>query len=257
MKELLNQLTEKSKKGIKSLAVLIDPDKVQDEQNLLRLIRLAIENKVDYFFVGGSLITNQNLHPIVKEIKLNSNIPLVLFPGSNMHIDMQADAILFLSLISGRNPDLLIGQHVVAAPLLKRSKIEVWPTGYMLIESGTTTTVMYMSNTAPIPNDKYAVAACTAMAGEMLGLQLMYMDAGSGAKIPVPARMIQKVRSSVNCPLIVGGGISDIKSAKEAFDAGADLLVVGNAIEQRLSFMTEVAELIADKNRTASWVKEE
>jgi phosphoglycerol geranylgeranyltransferase len=248
MKKILNSLVEGAAAKQKRLAILIDPDKVSADVSLLRLIHLAVENKVDYFFVGGSLLTQDNLHVVVRELKSESNIPVILFPGNSMQIDFQADAILFLSLISGRNPDLLIGQHVLAAPLLKKGNLEVWPTAYMLIESGAMTTVQYMSNSAPIPADKPVVAACTAMAGEMLGLQLVYMDAGSGAKFPINDRMIRKVKESIECPLIVGGGINSAAKAKQAWQAGADIVVVGNGVEENPDLITELADQLAEWN---------
>ena len=180
--KVLEILEQRRRIGKKSIAVLIDPDKAEDVIRLKHLVHLANENCVDFFFVGGSLITMPNLAEVIQVIKEDVNIPVVLFPGSAMQIDPSADAILFLSLISGRNPDLLIGQHVQAAPILKNNHMEVMPTGYMLISSGRTTSVAYISNTTPIPEDKYSLAACTALAGEMLGLKLIYLDAGSGAE---------------------------------------------------------------------------
>ncbi|MTI21941.1 geranylgeranylglyceryl/heptaprenylglyceryl phosphate synthase [Fulvivirga sp. RKSG066] len=249
MTTILETLNERRKAGRKSLSVLIDPDKIEDVSSLTKLIQIANESYVDFFFVGGSLITNSNLSKIIQSLKSGSDIPVVLFPGSNMHIDLNADGILFLSLISGRNPDLLIGQHVVAAPILKNSRIEVLPTGYMLINSENTSSVSYMSNTNPIPSDKEAVAACTAMAGEMLGLKLIYMDAGSGAKQHIPAKVISKVRKAINAPLIIGGGINTTQKAKEALTAGADVIVIGNAAEKNPNLLIEVSEIIYDFNK--------
>ncbi len=179
---VLKTLRERHRDGKKSIAVLVDPDKVEDTSRLIQLINLATENCVDFFFVGGSLITTANLGQVVKQIKDHVTIPIVLFPGNFMQVEPAADALLFLSLISGRNPELLIGQHVIAAPILKNTKLEIIPTGYLLINSGPITSVAYISNTTPIPDDKYSLAACTAMAGEMLGLQCIYLDAGSGCR---------------------------------------------------------------------------
>jgi putative glycerol-1-phosphate prenyltransferase len=165
-----------------------------------------------------------------------------------MQIDKQADAILFLSLISGRNPEFLIGQHVVAAPVLKGSELEILPTGYMLINDSKNSSVAYVSNTTPIPTDKYAIAASTAMAGEMLGMKLIYMDAGSGSSAPIPARMISAVRRKIDVPLIVGGGINTVEKAKESLEAGADIIVIGNAIEKNPDLMIRVSEYIYTKN---------
>jgi len=250
MTKILEVLKERAKAGQKSLSILIDPDKVEDIGSLKEVTKIANENYADFFFVGGSLITNSNLNKVIQTLKTETEIPVILFPGSNMHIDTNADAILFLSLISGRNPDLLIGQHVVAAPILKNSNIEVLPTGYMLVNSENNSSVSYMSNTTPIPSDKDAVAACTAMAGEMLGLQLIYMDAGSGAKQNIPARMISKVKKAISNPLIVGGGITSVQKAKQAFEAGADVIVIGNAAEKNPNLLIEVSEMIYDFNKT-------
>ena len=247
---ILNRLNERTEKGLKSLAVLIDPDNIEDINGINSLVNLARECYVDYFFVGGSLITNNNLDRIVKSIKTSCDIPTVLFPGSNMHLDLSADGILFLSLISGRNPDLLIGQHVIAAPILRNSGIEVLSTGYMLINSERTSAVSYMSNTSPIPPDKYSVAACTAMAGEMLGMKLIFMDAGSGAEVAITSKMISQVKKVIRVPLIVGGGINSAAKAKSAIEAGADVIVIGNAIEKNPNLLIEVSEKIYDFNRS-------
>jgi len=187
LKQILQKLQNYKKDGRKAFAVLIDPDKI-NLASCSQLLNISLENKVDFFLIGGSLMTVSNLSQIIRYLKANSNIPLVLFPGNNLQIDISADAILFLSLISGRNSEYLIGQHVVAAPILKKSAIEIIPTGYILVDSGQPTTVQYMSNTSPIPYDKPTVAACTAMAGEMLGLKMIYLEAGSGAKRMYPTK---------------------------------------------------------------------
>ncbi len=249
-KSILSELKEKKEKGIKSFAVLVDPDDTSIE-NCRKLVNIANESKIDYFFVGGSLITSSNMSAIISCIKENCQIPVVIFPGNSMHVDANADALLFLSLISGRNPEYLIGQHVIAAPMLKRSNIETLPTGYVLIDSGKPTTVNYISNTTPIPFDKPSVAASTAMAGEMLGLQLIYMDGGSGAETPISTKMIAMVRKSVDCPIIVGGGIKNAEKAKTALDAGADLIVVGNSIEDNPSLVIDIANKVAEMNEPA------
>jgi phosphoglycerol geranylgeranyltransferase len=241
-KVIQKKLNEEVKAGKKSFALLIDPDKVHDTSALQKLVNAAIENKVDYFFVGGSLITSDRLSGTVSLIQESTNIPVILFPGSNLYIDLQADAILFLSLISGRNPDLLIGQHVMSAPILKRSKMEVWSTGYMLIDGGRETAVSYMSNTNPIPHDKYDIAASTAIAGELLGQQLIYMDAGSGAINMISEKMITSVKRSISVPLIVGGGINTAQKAKNAWKAGADIVVVGNAVEKDPELLLALTE---------------
>lgn len=240
---ILPQLQELRQKKKKAFAVLIDPDKVQTDQ-VLDLTRMASACGVSFFFVGGSLLTNDHIQQVVPMIKLNCNIPVILFPGSIYQIVPTADAIFFLSLISGRNPELLIGQQVLAAPLLKNSQLEVIGTGYMLIESGNNTTVNYISGTQPIPRHKPEIASCTAMAGEMLGLSALYMDGGSGAKYPISSEMISAVRKHTDIPLIVGGGIRSVAEAERIWQAGADVIVIGNAIEQNGgSLMQEVAAL--------------
>lgn len=247
--KILETLTERSRTGKKSIAVLVDPDKVVDPGQLQHLINLASENLVDFFLVGGSLVTTTNMAEVVKQIKDSVSIPVILFPGNSMQIEPGADALLFLSLISGRNPELLIGQHVIAAPIIKNTKLEVIPTGYMLINSGKTTSVAYISNTTPIPDDKYSLAACTAMAGEMLGLGAIYMDAGSGAEREISARMITTVKKSINVPLIIGGGINTRQKAFSALEAGADMIVIGNALEKEPNLLIEISEKIYEWNQ--------
>ena len=246
---ILDSLKENQRLGRKCLAILIDPDKVSDQAELRHLVDLANENCVDFFFVGGSLVTSTNLSEIVRTIKESVSIPVILFPGNSIQIDPSADAILFLSLISGRNPELLIGQHVVAAPVIRNTKLEVIPTGYLLISSGKTTSVAYISNTTPIPEDKYSLAACTAMAGEMLGLQMMYLDAGSGAEREISPRMISTVRKAIHTPLLVGGGINTAQKAQAALESGADMIVIGNALEKNPAFLTEIADIVYDWNQ--------
>ncbi|MBA2498692.1 MAG: geranylgeranylglyceryl/heptaprenylglyceryl phosphate synthase [Chitinophagaceae bacterium] len=238
------QSLEKQKSlGKRSFAVLIDPDKV-NELILDELIDLSTAAKVDYFLVGGSLVISNQLDYVVQHIKKNCTIPVILFPGSSTHISKYADALLYLSLISGRNPELLIGQHVVSAPFIKQSGLEVIPTGYMLIDGGAPTTVSYISNANPIPADKNEIAMCTAMAGEMLGMKLIYMDAGSGAKRAITESMIEKVSQNISVPLIIGGGITDPEKAYINCKAGADLIVIGNAIEKDKNLINEMAAAI-------------
>jgi len=248
--KILDLLKQRKQQGKKSIAVLIDPDQADDALRLQHLTNLVSENCIDFVFVGGSLMTTTNLSTVVSHIKENISTPIILFPGSSLQIDPQADAILFLSLISGRNPDLLIGQHVIAAPILKNNKMEVMPTGYILINSGRITSVAYISNTTPIPDDKYSLAACTAMAGEMLGLQLMYLDAGSGAEKEIGAKMISAVRKAIDIPLIVGGGINTTQKAITAFESGADMIVIGNALEKDPDLLIDIADKVYDWNQS-------
>lgn len=248
---ILDSLVQLRTDNRKAFAVLLDPDKIRLD-HFPALLRQAVAHQVDYFFVGGSLITSTTQGEVIAAIRAQTSIPVILFPGSNLHIDASADAILFLSLISGRNPEFLIGQHVVAAPVLKKSGLEILPTAYLLVDSGRSTTVSYISNTTPLPHDKPGVAACTAMAGEMLGLRLTYLDAGSGAERPVPPELIAAVRQSVDTPVIVGGGITSSAKAKAALAAGADLIVVGNGIERDPALLPEVAQAVRSFNERHS-----
>jgi phosphoglycerol geranylgeranyltransferase len=229
--------------GQKSFAVLIDPDKVTVEK-IDELTALASEAQVDYLLVGGSLVVTNRLDEVVQQIKKNCDIPVILFPGSPSQITPYADALLYLSLISGRNAELLIGQHVISAPFVKQSRLEIISTGYMVIDGGAPTTVSYISNAAPIPADKNEIAMCTAMAGEMLGMKLIYMDAGSGAKRPITESMIEKVAQVIEVPLVIGGGILDPEKAYRNCKAGADMIVIGNAIEKDASLIKEMSAAI-------------
>lgn len=237
--------------GEKKFVVLIDPDKLRLRE-LEKVIDLAVMGGVDYFFIGGSLVVNDMLDSVLKSIREKCPIPMVLFPGNSFQLSYRADALLFLSLISGRNAELLIGKHVVAAPFLKMSPLEIIPTGYMLIDGGIQTTVQYMSNTTPIPSNKEDIAVCTAMAGEMLGLKMMYLDAGSGAVKPVPAAMVEAVSGAINIPLIVGGGIKTPEKIAENLKSGADIVVVGNAIEGRPELIVEMSAAFREFKPTSS-----
>lgn len=243
LKEIYPSLCERKMNGKRSFAVLVDPDKV-DDKKMQQLIELSLAAKVDYFLVGGSLIISNYLDECVQFIKRNCSIPVVIFPGSSTQVSKYADALLYLSLISGRNPELLIGQHVVSAPAIKQSGLEIMSTGYIVIDGGAPTTVSYISNATPVPADKDEIAMCTAMAGEMLGMKLIYMDAGSGAKRPITESMIEKVASCIEVPLIIGGGITDPEKAYLNCKAGANVIVVGNAIEKDASLIMEMASAV-------------
>ena len=251
LKSIYHSLTEKKKQGKKSFAVLIDPDKVNDS-NMEQLIELATDAKVDYFFVGGSLVISDYLDECIQLIKSRCDIPVILFPGSPSQVSKYADSLLYLSLISGRNPELLIGQHVVSAPVVKKSGLEIMPTGYMVIDGGAPTTVSYISNASPLPSDKNEIAMCTAMAGEMLGMKLIYMDAGSGAKKAINENMIAKVAAVIDVPLIIGGGITTPEKAYLNCKAGADVIVVGNAIEKDASLIKEIAAAVHRVHRVGT-----
>ncbi len=243
LRDIHKQMVIDKENGKKRFAVLLDPDKLR-LSNMDKVLRTSLDAGVDYFFIGGSLVVSDMLDKSLIAIKEACDIPTILFPGNSYQLSYKADAILFLSLISGRNPELLIGNHVLAAPYLKFSPLEILPTGYLLIDGGVKTTVSYISNTQPIPSNKPDIAACTAMAGEMLGLKLMFLDAGSGALNQVSPEMITAVNNVISSPLIVGGGIRDHASARLAAESGADVIVVGNAIEKEPSLIEEIAAAV-------------
>lgn len=240
---LYQNLLQAKNNGEKKFAVLIDPDKMRLGK-MEKTVALAIQAGVDYFFIGGSLVVNNMLDNVLTTIRKECDIPLILFPGSSFQLSYRADALLFLSLISGRNPELLIGQHVISAPYIKMSPLEIISTGYILVDGGVMTSVQYMSNTYPIPGHKDDIAVCTALAGELLGLKMIYMDAGSGAKNPISASMIESVSSAVSIPVIIGGGIRTPEKVAENIKAGADVIVVGNAIEKDPELILEMASAI-------------
>ncbi|GAB2665761.1 geranylgeranylglyceryl/heptaprenylglyceryl phosphate synthase [Flavihumibacter cheonanensis] len=249
-KGIYQQIQNSKQAKQKSFAVLIDPDKVRPAE-IPALVQLALDARVDYLLVGGSLVISNHLDECIQAIKSLTDIPVILFPGSPSQISRYADALLYLSLISGRNPELLIGQHVISAPFVKQSGLEIMSTGYMVIDGGAPTTVSYISNASPIPSDKNEIALCTALAGEMLGMKLIYMDAGSGARIPIRESMIAAVAEQITVPLIIGGGITDPEKAYRNCRAGADLIVVGNAIEKDPGLIREMSAAIHALSATA------
>lgn len=238
--EIYKSLIERGKKKI---ALLIDPDKCT-KKSLEKRLEIANITGVSFIFVGGSLLNYYLMDDCIRKIKSLTSIPVIIFPGNGMHISSEADAILFLSLISGRNADLLIGNHVHSAPIIRKFGLESIPTGYMIVESGQITTAQYISNSMPLPRQRPEVSVSTAIAGEMLGLKAIYMDAGSGAEMPIPVEIIKAVRQNINIPLIIGGGLRDPETVKKAFDAGADLVVLGNIAEENPEFLNQIANLI-------------
>jgi phosphoglycerol geranylgeranyltransferase len=235
----------------KAFTVLVDPDKTTLKK-ADELVSLCTKANVDFIFVGGSLVVSDHIEELVQHIKSSCDIPVLLFPGSPSQVTPYADALLYLSLISGRNPEYLIGQHVISAPAVKKSGLEVIPTGYMLIDGGAPTTVSYISNASPIPTDKNEIALCTALAGEMLGLKLLYMDAGSGARQAIHENMIHAVASQINIPLIIGGGITTPEKAYNNCKAGADIIVVGNAIEKDTTLILEISQAVHSSKSVAN-----
>lgn len=242
METILSMIQERRAAGKKMVALLIDPDRTNGDK-LDQLIARCKQFSPDLIFIGGSLVS-VDVSVVYRQLKAELPVPLIAFPGGVNQISFLADGILFLSLISGRNPELLIGNHVVAAPTLKKSGVEVISTGYILIDGGVVTSVQYMSNTTPIPFNKTDIAAATAIAGEFLGMKLIYLEAGSGAQNPVSKEIIETVRASVSIPLIVGGGINSPQKLAAAFDSGADLVVIGTAIEKSPELLDEFIHVL-------------
>jgi len=240
---LLDKINNAYKEGRKLMFVLLDPDKF-DMAGAEQYFSSLNAEGVDAFLVGGSLITHGSIGQTIQTVKQFTDVPVCIFPGNYRQIDPSADAILFMSLISGRNPDFLIGNQVVAAPLLKNSTLEIIPTGYMLIDGGKLTTAHYMSNTLPIPADKPEIAACTALAGQMLGMKCIYADAGSGASNPLSVDFVKTLSSYISIPLIAGGGIKDAETAKNILNAGATAIVIGNAAEQSPQLIRQIIQTI-------------
>ena len=210
--------------------ILLDPDKLVGD-NINKFVGVCEDSGVDGFLVGGSLMLDGNFEPFVKTVKSITKLPVIIFPGSINQITSIADAILFLSVVSGRNPEHLIGKHVISAPIIKQANLEAISTAYVLIESGTSTTAQYMSGSLPIPRNKPEIAAATALAAEYLGMKLIYLEAGSGAKETVPNEMVKLVSEYCSVPIIVGGGIKSPNTAREKVKNGAKIIVTGNFFE--------------------------
>ncbi len=240
MKKSIYDILLKAKRQRKKLfAVLIDPDKFNPE-----VILEANRSKVDLLFIGGSGLSRKRFHRCMNAVKKQTNIPVVIFPGGREQVSDKADAILLLSLISGRNPDYLIGEHIRAAQQLKRSKLEIIPTGYILVNGGKKYTTQKVTRTAPIGTARTVLAANTALAGELLGMKLIYLEAGSGAKKPIRGEMIRMVKNNISIPLIAGGGIDSPQKARALWRAGADVVVVGNAIEKDCTLVKKIAAAV-------------
>jgi phosphoglycerol geranylgeranyltransferase len=235
MTSIYDNILQSKAKNEKLLAILLDPDKI-DLNTILVLIEKINQSPTTHIFIGGSTVENNILEDLILKINQNCDLPIVLFPGNPSQISDKADAILFLSLLSGRNPDFLIGLQVIAAPILHQTQLEIISTGYILIESGSETAVERVSKTLPLDRNNPELALATALAGTMLGNKLIYLEAGSGAKQAVPLEMIQLVSQNIGIPLIVGGGIVDLQGIQNAYDSGADLVVIGTAFEKDLNF---------------------
>lgn len=235
MNNLYNSIVVSKVKNEKLLAILIDPDKI-DFKNLDFQIHKINQSPATHILIGGSIVLNDVLDELILKIREKCNLPIILFPGNPSQISKYADGILFLNLISGRNTDYLIGHQVEAVPILRKTNLEIISTGYILIESGSETAVEKVSKTKPIDSKNIELAKNTALAGEMLGNKLIYLEAGSGAKNPVPIEMIKDISENINIPLIVGGGIKDLNGIQNAYNAGADMVVIGTAFENNLDF---------------------
>ena len=239
---IYEKIRQKVAEGKKMLAVLVDPDKgISSLPDFIKRIKAF---PPDFILIGGSLIF-KSVEKTIETIKKECSIPVVLFPGNALQFTDKADAMLYLSLISGRNPEFLIGQHVTSSYSIKKSGVEVISTGYILIDGGKPTSVEYMSNTMPIPPDKPEIAVATAIAGELIGHKLIYLEAGSGALCPVPPSMITAVKKNTDIPLIAGGGLRSAPDIQNALRAGADIVVVGNVLEKNPELLEEFVNAIS------------
>ena len=241
MNIIYNRILEAKKKGNKLLSILLDPDKL-DLSLVKSVVQKINKNGVDYIFVGGSTVKKGLTEQFVKEINKHTVIPVVLFPGDYNQITNEADAILFLSLLSGNNPEYLIEQQIKSVPLIEREKLEIIPTAYILIDGGRRTSVQKVSKTEPISQSKRDEIVQIAIAGMYLGKKLIYLEAGSGAKTPVNIEIIKSVHDKIDIPLIVGGGIRSQKQLIDAFEQGADMVVIGTAFEKNLEFLNKITK---------------
>ncbi len=238
--KLLRELHHSGKKGI---AWLVDPDKFGDACNFELKHSWVGSSSLDLILIGGSELNQDNFSEVVACLKrIAGTIPVVIFPGSGIQLSADADGILFTSLISGRNPEYLIGQQILAAPVVNQMNLEILPTGYLLVNDGEVNSVHYISQTIPLPNSKPQLAVATALAGKFMGMKFFFLDAGSGAKATVAGEVIAAVKSAVRLPVIVGGGINSLEKLKSTFQSGADIAVIGNAIERNPSFLEEVLD---------------
>lgn len=227
--------------GKKSIALLLDPDKAKGD-SLRNILSIARISNTDYILAGGSLTFN-SIDTLIDNIRELCSIPVILFPGNLLQLTHNADIIMLLSLISGRNPELLIGNHVIAAPHLKDVKEKLISVGYILISCGSKTSVEYISQTEAIPSDKPEIVVATALAGEMLGLRMIYLEAGSGASRHVPISIIKAVRENISIPIAVGGGIKNKQEVEDIFNAGANLIILGNACEKNPELLTDACTI--------------
>lgn len=233
--KIYNHLQDTIVKRGAAYLILIDPDKLELDK-ATAFVEHCEKAGVDGFLIGGSLMMNGNLYDCVDKIKESCSLPVINFPGGAEQVTKNADALLYISLISGRNADQIIGKHVLAAPMIKKMGVEPISTGYMLIESGKQTTAEYISNSKPIPRNKPEIAAATALAAEFMGMKLIYLEAGSGAELSVPNEMVKMVSETCSIPIIVGGGIKNAQTAKEKVQNGANIIVTGNYFENEVNW---------------------
>ena len=238
-----NSMLKSFQKRKGQIAVLIDPEKIESSKKLIELAEKARFAKVDYFFVGGSTVDRKDFENTVEILSNNTKIPIIIFPGDNQQLSSKADGLLYLSLLSGRNPDYLIGQHVSSAQEVINLGIEVIPTAYLLVDGGTKSSVAYVSQTTPIPRNQEKIAQNTALAGILQGKKVVYFDAGSGAKHPVPSTFLKNISNSTDAALIVGGGIRSAEQITQMKSAGANVIVIGNKIEEDIDFLLDIKNL--------------
>jgi putative glycerol-1-phosphate prenyltransferase len=248
MKSLYKTILLNRESNQKMIAVLLDPDQCRGSV-LASTVAALKSNTPDFVFVGGSHMVTASVDSLIELLKDEVKTNIVSFPGNASQFSTHAHALLYLSLLSGRNAEFLIGQHLTSAIAIKKSNVEVIPTGYILIDGGKPSSVEYISNTRPIPRDKNVIALSTAVAGELLGMRLIYLEAGSGALIPVPTEMIEYVSQGLSLPLIVGGGIKTTNQLTAAFDAGADIVVIGNVFETAPGRISDFVQCVKTYNQ--------
>lgn len=238
-----NKILKSFQKRKGQIAILIDPEKIESNNKLIDLVDKANFAKIDYFFVGGSTVNRKDFEETINVLSKNTKIPIVIFPGDNQQLSSKADGLLYLSLLSGRNPDYLIGQHVSSAQEVLNLGLEVIPTAYLLVDGGTKSSVAYVSQTTPIPRNQEKIAQNTAIAGVLQGKKVVYFDAGSGAKHTVPPLFLENINQSTEVVTIVGGGIRSAEQILKMKSAGANVIVIGNKIEEEIDFLLDIKNL--------------
>lgn len=246
----MNTLLEKISRKKGQIALLIDPEKTHSSDHIDTLLHKAGFAGVDYIFIGGSTVARKELEQCVRNVKQKTTIPVLLFPGSSSQLSEDADGLLFLNLLSGRNPDFLIGHQVACAEEVFDMNLEVIPTSYLLIDGGKMSSVAYVSQTTPIPRDQHNIAVKTSIAGYLMGQQLTFLDAGSGALNAVPVELVRKISSKLPTPIIVGGGIRDTETITAFARAGANIIVIGNKIEEEVDFLLDLANYQQNTHKT-------